>query len=402
MRFMASRFLAALGDQILLFAVPLIIFTQTKSVALTGLAFFIEWVPRVLSLPIAGSLSDRLGGKFVYLSADIIRAITGLIAFYFLMEYSQNYFIVLSVMMSISAFFYAQSYIAMESMIPKLTDKKDIPKVQSWLQAIEQASLLLGPIIGAWCVIYQEAYYLIGLAGGLFLLAFIMTITLDLPAPCKGKKVDSSFIDIANQVKRDFLKAAMVLRVYPNLLLLTLLAVSINLIIGSVMATAVILATGHFGLTSSEFGFQQSFAGAATLIMLLALPLIIKKVNLFSVGILSYCVICVGALLIAVSDQYWVYIMCYATVMASGVLFNVYIRSERVMWIPQVHLGKTIGLIVFLNQLTLPIVGLIISLCSTQSDIKIVFGLLGMATVTILLLIFSKLKCNSRILTPQG
>lgn len=399
---MASRFLAALGDNILLFAVPLIIFTQTKSVALTGVAFFIEWAPRVLSLPIAGSLSDRLGGKFVYLSADIVRAVAGLSAFYLLMEYSNNYFVILSLTMAVSAFFYAQSYIAMESMIPKLTEKKDIPKVQSWLQAIEQASMLLGPIIGAWLIIYQEAYYLIGLAGGLFLLAFILILTLDLPSPEKDKKTKVPFAEITKQIQRDFIKATMVLRVYPNLFLLTLLAVSVNLIIGSVMATAVIMATGYFGLSSSEFGIQQSIAGAVTLVVLLALPVIIKKVNLFSVGVLAYCVICVGALSIAVSDSYWIYILCYATVMASGVLFNVYIRSERVLWIPKVHLGKTIGLIVFLNQLTLPIVGILVGLCSTQNHIKILFAILGVVTTSVLLLIFSKLKLNSRILTAQG
>ena len=69
-RLFVARFLAALADQIMLFAVPVIVYSQTKSVALSGLAFFIEWLPRVISLPLAGSLSDRLGSRRIYLGAD--------------------------------------------------------------------------------------------------------------------------------------------------------------------------------------------------------------------------------------------------------------------------------------------------------------------------------------------
>jgi len=115
-RFFIARFSATLGDQVLLFAVPLIIYSETKSIRLAGLAFFIEWTPRVLSLPIAGTLSDRFGSKIVYLMADCIRAVVALSAFFLLLT-GFNLFVVLSIMMAISAFFYAQSFIAMESMV---------------------------------------------------------------------------------------------------------------------------------------------------------------------------------------------------------------------------------------------------------------------------------------------
>ncbi|MFC7484821.1 hypothetical protein ACFQX7_38990 [Luedemannella flava] len=43
-----------------------------------------------------------------------------------------------------------------------------------------------------------------------------------------------------------------------------------------------------------------------------------------------------------------------------GVL-NVFIRAERIKRIPREHLGKTIGLIVLLNQASLPVSGLVVA-----------------------------------------
>ncbi len=398
-RFFISRFFAALGDQVLLFAVPLIIYAQTKSVALAGLAFFIEWLPRVLSLPVAGTLSDRFGGKVVYLTADIVRAIVGFSAFYLLLNFADNTFVVLSVMMAISAFFYAQSFIAMESMVPKLVDKADLAKAQSMLQAIEQGTLVFGPMLGAAFIVYFDAFYLIAVAAGLFLLAFATIATIKLPDMSNPAALKSN---IFKQVKTDFIHAWGIIVARPNLVLLIVLSVSINLIIGTAIATAAMLSTGYFNISSVEFGFQQSFAGAVTLVVLIGLPFIINKVSVFTLGMLAYSVICMGAIFIGVSNEYWIYALCYALILASGDVFNVYIRTERALVIPKEHLGKTIGLIVFLNQLTLPIAGIIVSTSATESGTKSLFWLLGLFTVGVIALSFKKLKSNSQMLLAQG
>jgi hypothetical protein len=44
--FFCSLFVARLADQILLFLVPLVVFQTTRQVSWSGLAFFIETLPR--------------------------------------------------------------------------------------------------------------------------------------------------------------------------------------------------------------------------------------------------------------------------------------------------------------------------------------------------------------------
>ncbi|MDQ1646464.1 MAG: hypothetical protein QOJ50_2648, partial [Cryptosporangiaceae bacterium] len=57
LRFVAGRGLAALGDQFLLFAIPLLVLKTTGSASLAGVGFLVEWLPRVLFMPFAGVLA---------------------------------------------------------------------------------------------------------------------------------------------------------------------------------------------------------------------------------------------------------------------------------------------------------------------------------------------------------
>ncbi len=58
--FFVSLFLTRLADQILLFLVPLIIFQTTQKVSWSGMAFFLEALPRYLFFPVFGALCDRI------------------------------------------------------------------------------------------------------------------------------------------------------------------------------------------------------------------------------------------------------------------------------------------------------------------------------------------------------
>lgn len=59
-RFLASLMLSRLADQVLLFLVPLVIFQSTRSVGWSGLVFALEMLPRLLFVPLAGFLCDRV------------------------------------------------------------------------------------------------------------------------------------------------------------------------------------------------------------------------------------------------------------------------------------------------------------------------------------------------------
>src|SRR4051794_9009631 len=107
-RFMAARFITTLGDNFLLFALPLIVLKITGSLRMAGLAFFIEWLPRVLSLPFAGAIVDRVGGLRVLKTSDLVRAILCAATFFLVRGADpQTAFVLLTGLSAIVAFFAA-------------------------------------------------------------------------------------------------------------------------------------------------------------------------------------------------------------------------------------------------------------------------------------------------------
>ncbi len=394
-RLFISRFMAALADQIMLFAVPVIIYSQTKSVALSGIAFFIEWLPRVISLPVAGSLSDRLGSRAVYLAADAVRAIACLLVFAAIYFFQAGYFIALTAFMAISAFFYAQSYISLESLIPRLVGNQDLSKTQSKLQALEQGTMILGPIIGAIVLAKFEAVYILLLVCVLYSAAFIGILQLNIPNTVAPSRRTGKLV---TQVSNDMVKAWRIIRVRHNLIFLMLLSISINLIFGVTLATGAALTTGYFDRTTSEFGLLQTITGVFTIISLLAVPFFLKRTTAFHLGIFAYLAVVMCGLVISGANHFWLYLACYVAIHAIGGWFNIFIRTERILWIPKRHLGKTIGLIVFFNQLTLPLAGLLVGLTSNETQAKTLFGVLALFALLVIALTFHKLKSSSRIL----
>jgi MFS family permease len=64
-----------MADQILLFLVPLVIFQITGSVGWSGMAFFLETLPRYASFPICGALCDRISPLRLLYISQVYRAV---------------------------------------------------------------------------------------------------------------------------------------------------------------------------------------------------------------------------------------------------------------------------------------------------------------------------------------
>ena len=116
--FFSSMFTARLADQFLLFVVPLVVYQTTQSVSLSGLAYAVETLPRVLFYPVCGVLADRYAPLRLMQVSQIGRAlicVLGLIGF--------SLFGGLGWVVGISAlcgFLTTQGFMAREVMLPQI------------------------------------------------------------------------------------------------------------------------------------------------------------------------------------------------------------------------------------------------------------------------------------------
>jgi predicted MFS family arabinose efflux permease len=167
------------------------------------------------------------------------------------------------------------------------------------------------------------------------------------------------------------------------------------------LATNAAFVTGVYQKSNTLFGVLQSTSGFSALCCFLLLPIFLKKISTFSIGIVAYSMMVLGALLIGASHEVIYYFIGYILILSFDGVFNVYIRSKRVEFISQSDFGKTIGVIVFANQLSMPLSGLFVRFFATAIGLHALF--LAMAFVALLSsFCFIKLAPEYNLLTAKN
>ena len=118
-------FLTVLADQILLFLVPLVIFQITGNVAWSGLAFFVETLPRYLTFPVAG-----IAGQLAFCGVWWLIGLSAVVG-------------VLT----------TQGMLALEMVLVRAFADQRFEKVASYGQLASQMGVVLGPLVAAYLMV---------------------------------------------------------------------------------------------------------------------------------------------------------------------------------------------------------------------------------------------------------
>ncbi len=354
--FYVSKFFNAIADALLLFAVPLFIYKETGSASMSGLVFFMEWLPRMLGFPISGLLCDRFNVKHLYMYSDFIRFILCIMCFYLVQKFPSYMLEVVIVVMAIGGALQSLSYVSAESSIARFFTKEQLPKQQSLLQGIELSTTIFSPALAALLLtqISLTVIFLIASVG--YVLSFAIIQLCQINIFVNPKKEET------NHWVEDIKFALRFIITHKYILNLVYLSFAINLILGFAISTAVIYTTGEYGKSNEYFGALQVLAGCCSVLILFSIPLLLKQMRIYILGFIAYISVLLGTVLVAIANSFEVYALAYILILLSGELFGIFIRSERVRYIPQEHLGKTIGVIVLLNIFSAPVAGLILAL----------------------------------------
>jgi hypothetical protein len=170
----------------------------------------------------------------------------------------------------------------------------------------------------------------------------------------------------------------------PGLKRLVILAAGVNLVVGVTLATSAALVTGLLGQSTGYYAALQTAGAVATIVILLAIAQ--RSVPLPWMGLFAFLVILAGGVLTAVSTHRWAYAAGFLLIVGFDKMFNIYIRSSRQKIIPADDYGKTVGVVVLLNNLTQPLAGLAVGLFSRHATtgaiiltMTLAMGLLGVA-----------------------
>lgn len=389
--FFSARFWGTLADQFLLFVVPLVVYQVTQSVAWSSLAFAIETIPRVAYTPFSGIVADFYSPLKTVRAMMLTRMLLCFSAiglnFVFVDEATLTILIILASLTGLAA---AQSFISYEVLLPLVFKNIAFAKIQSWNQSVDKAAIILGPLLAALLVEYSHWQYAIIAAGVIYFIGqvcFSMAVRRyqceynNDPANNRSNKLPS--------FKQDLSRATKIVVSNKSLWRVIAQTALVNLIFGSAIATVAALVTGKFQLSAQSLGIIQMLGAVTSIVVLAGTAFMVKRMSLSTMGKVSFFSLCFGGFLYAVSGSICAFILGYVMVVGFDSMFNVYIRTVRRQIIPSADYGKATGVIVFLNNLTKPLSGILIAAGSVVTStenillcITIVVTLLGAAIFT--------------------
>ncbi|RAU46104.1 MULTISPECIES: MFS transporter [unclassified Pseudomonas] len=374
--FFVSLFLSRLGDQILLFLVPLIVFQTTDSASWAGLAFFMEALPRYLAFPVCGALCDRHSPVRLLHISQVYRAGICAVAMALYGVFGGLYWLVL--LSAVCGVLTTQGIMAREVVMPHAFPDYRYGKTLSYSQIADQTGLVLGPVLAAlaleicpWPGVVVGAALLFGLAD-LAMRVWQRVSGFQMARPQRQARVWHEPLRIALGH----------IASVPSLQKLIGLAVGVNLIVGVTLATSAAMVIGSFGESKDYYAIVQAAGAAVTIAILFVLARIELPLKLL--GAASYCAIVVGALITATGAIPGVYLIGFLLIVGFDKMFNIYMRTLRQRLIPVGDFGKTVGVITLLNNLSQPFAGLMVGLLTASLGLRgvilvmvLVAGLLG-------------------------
>ncbi|MER5443319.1 MFS transporter [Streptomyces sp. NPDC002790] len=338
------------------YGIPLLVLATTNSAALTGLAFALEWIPRLGAFAFAGALVDRHGTTAALRYASVARALVVLAAAYLLPQQEAGLGATVTVM-ALAAFtgiLTECSYIAVETAggVASREAGARAHRVQSVLLGIDQVATLSGPALAGLLLQWTGATGMLMVLAAFSLLTSVLAPRQYLrPAPAA-----------AQPVGKGLRTGWSTLRALPALgWLVAGLTVS-NLAVGLLQAAAPVIIVKQLSHTTADVGFIWSVAAAASLGAVLLCRRAIDRFGLWPVGVASATIAATACLAVSFADTYHAYLALIAVLMAGEGGMTVVLRTLRSRLIPADVFGATLSLTILLLLLPFPLAGVLVAL----------------------------------------
>lgn len=349
--FFLARALGSLGNELQAFAVPLLVYKITNSLGWSGVAFFVEWVPRLLSFPLSGVWVDRFGPRRMYLLADAARFVSGAVAVAWIFVFPSVAVGAVLIVGVIGGFSFELAFLSVEKVVQEQVVDADMPKAQALLGSIDHTMMLLGPALAALLVSLWSTTAVLCVMVLLFVCSFVLFLWTATPsrfAPSsQAPMLGALFEGVRFVMDHDRLRSIVVLTTL------------VNAIVGLSLTVAPAMVKTTYGRSDGWLGVLYTASGAAGLIAISSTPWLASWWGLHRLGLFAFVASCAVFLLAGVAPSYPVYVLSISCLMALVGSFTVFIRSERALLIPKEIFGRTVGVIVLLNFLPMPLIGLI-------------------------------------------
>lgn len=341
-----------LASAVASYAVPLLVLLTTGSPALTGVAFAVEWAPRLAAFTVAGTLSERHRPARVLFATGLLRALV-VIAAAFVLAFSTSQTVALSTVLvlgAVAGLLNEVGYVASETLSADSSRRGGGHRTQAAMTSIDQGTALAAPVCGG--------VALLGGATPLLVLVAVLSLATAWAAPAP-REATVKFREVAPPAG-GLAAGWRTLRAVPALLwLVGGLAVS-NAATGIVQAGAPIMVVDRFGLSFAHIGVLWSVAACAALGVVWLVQRVIGRWGVWPAGVLCATTCTSGCLAVALAPSFLSYAVAVAVMMAAEGGLTVVLRTLRSRLLPASGFASALSVSIICGIAPLPLVGLLV------------------------------------------
>ncbi len=355
------------------FAIPVLIYSITHNVKLSGISFMLEWLPRLVAIPIAGPLVDHFGSQRIFRVTSSVRTLAALAALVGLVL-APNAWTIILLFGIVSGMMAQASFVAAEHMGMSLTTS-EAHKVQAAQVTIDQAVLVLGPLLGGvFLAIGKPSVF--GFVAVLSLISLGITRKVVVPHETRQQKL---------QISRDLFSGFQILGRNRTLLSLSLGLAGTNLLFALIITMTPAFLSQHFQLGNNKVSLVWTIAAICSVVATTCVGRLVSKVGVMAIGVWSLTVACFAAGMLGFSHSYYIYVAIVAVFVSMDSAGSVFLRTVRIKLIPKDKYGVTVGAMVLALLAPYPIAGGLVAVLPFRaiSWVLVVSALFTLGTVAL-------------------
>ncbi|MEE8340789.1 MAG: MFS transporter [Candidatus Neomarinimicrobiota bacterium] len=366
----AAQVVSSAGDAIYQIALLWLVLDVTGSSTITGLIAMAAFLPAMLFGLYAGVIVDKYNRKLIMILSNLSQALT-VIVIPILLYFGYKNMLLIGFFAFVRASFSTFFPPALNALVPMITSKSRLVRVNSILATSSQLAYLIGPLVAGLILSIVSIPYLFVIDSFSFIIAIL--ILLFVTVPTKTKKVDKQF----SSVKELFSGIQYAAKHKPFKILFILTIINNFFIMGPAFVGMLILVKNALGGTASQYAFVE--AGLA-FGMLLGSAFVYRLGNRINIGKL----LLIGMIIdgVTYSVMYFAgsvnYVLLFIVIHAFGIPMITISRTAIIQkHSPNEYHGRLFSLVHLSVIGVTAVSSAVVGIAANYIDIKIIFLFIG-------------------------
>jgi MFS family permease len=246
-----AQIISAAGDAIYQIALFWLVLDITGSSTTTGLIAMAAFLPAMLFGLYAGVIADKYNRKLIMIFSNLSQALT-VIVIPIILYFGYKNILLIGILAFVRASFSTFFPPALNALVPMITSKDRLVRVNSILATSGQLAYLIGPLAAGLILSVVSIQYLFVIDSASFLFAILILLFIMLPA--KPKVADKQ----SSSIKEIFSGIQYVKQNKPLGILFILTIINNFFIMGMAFVGMLILVKDALGGTASQYAFVEA------------------------------------------------------------------------------------------------------------------------------------------------